>query len=82
MKKNCVGVKMQVKDIPEIANLSTPEKILLIEDLWDSIRGDQTNIPVPRSHLEELEKRLAGYRENPGSLLTLEELQSRVESRI
>jgi putative addiction module component (TIGR02574 family) len=72
---------MQVKDIPEIANLSTPEKILFIEDLWDSIREDQSKIPVPRSHLEELKRRLAKYRANPGSLLTLEELKARVEKR-
>ena len=26
---------MRVTDIPEIAQLSTPEKILLVEDLWE-----------------------------------------------
>jgi putative addiction module component (TIGR02574 family) len=62
--------------------MSTPEKILLIEDLWDSIRGDQSNIPVLRSHVEELERRLERYRANPGSLLTLEELQKRIERRL
>ena len=72
---------MRINDIPEIAKLSTPEKILLIEDLWDSIREDQSNIPVPQSHMEELERRVARYRENPGSLLTLKELQARVAKR-
>lgn len=28
---------MDVMDIPKIDQLSTPEKILLVEDLWDSI---------------------------------------------
>ncbi|MCZ7624114.1 hypothetical protein KsCSTR_30000 [Candidatus Kuenenia stuttgartiensis] len=31
---------MRVNDIPEITKLSTPEKILLVEDLWDSISSD------------------------------------------
>ncbi|GJQ50772.1 MAG: hypothetical protein HKUEN01_31580 [Candidatus Kuenenia stuttgartiensis] len=30
---------MRASDIPEITKLSTPEKILLVEDLWDSISG-------------------------------------------
>ena len=73
---------MLLKDIPEIANLSSPEKILLIEDLWDSIRMDQSGIPVPGSHMEELKRRIAEYRANPGSLLTLEELQERIERQL
>ena len=44
---------MRVNDIPEIARLSTPEKILLAEDLWDSIASDESRVPVPQSHTEE-----------------------------
>lgn len=72
---------MYIHDIPEIANLSTSEKILLIEDIWDSIRADQSGVPVPRSHIDELEQRFTRYEKNPGSLLTLEELQTRIEKR-
>ena len=43
---------MQVSDIPEITKLSTPEKILLIEDLWDSIASDESAVPAPQSHME------------------------------
>jgi putative addiction module component (TIGR02574 family) len=28
---------MRVEDLPEISKLSAPEKILLVEDLWESI---------------------------------------------
>ncbi len=45
---------MKVNDIPEIAKLSTPEKILLVEDLWDSISSDESVVPVPRSHKENV----------------------------
>jgi len=66
---------MRVSDIPEIAQLSAPEKILLIEDLWDSIASDESNVPVPQSRIEELKRRLKSYESMPGNLLSLEELQ-------
>ncbi len=72
---------MQVSDIPEITKLSTPEKILLIEDLWDSIASDESAVPVPKSHREELDRRLKRYESAPGALLSLEELRKRVERR-
>jgi putative addiction module component (TIGR02574 family) len=70
-----------VDDIPGIAQLSTPEKILLVEDLWDSITSDESSVPVPQSHMEELDRRLKSYESHPGNLLSLEELQRRVERR-
>jgi len=72
---------VQVSDIPEITKLSTPEKILLVEDLWDSIASDESAVPVPQSHMEELDRRLKRYESAPGTLLSLEELRKRVERR-
>jgi len=72
---------MRVSDIPEIARLTTPEKILLLEELWDSIASEESNVPVPQSHREELDRRLAEYEKDPGRLLTLEDLRGRVEAR-
>ena len=72
---------MRVSDIHEIAKLSTPEKILLLEDLWDSIASDESAVPVPKSHTEELDRRLKRYESSPGNLLSLEELRTRIEKR-
>ncbi len=72
---------MRVSDIHEIAQLSTPEKILLVADLWDSIASDASSVPVPQSHMEELDRRLKSYESDFGRLLSLEELQGRIESR-
>ncbi len=72
---------MRVKDLPEISKLSTPEKILLVEDLWDSISADEHSIPVPDSHKAELDKRLKRYEASPGSLLSLDDLQAKIEKR-
>lgn len=72
---------MRVKDIPQIEKLSIPEKILLVEDLWDSISSDESAIPVPQSHMAELDKRLARHKAMPGEILSLDELQRRIKSR-
>jgi len=72
---------MTISEIPGVARLSTPERILLVEDLWDSIVLEEENVPVPKSHLDELEIRLKKYRSNPGNLLSIEELQARIKNR-
>lgn len=72
---------MRLSDIPEIANLTTPEKILLAEDLWDSIASDQLSVSVSQSHIEELERRLKRYESGQGDLFSLDELQARIEGR-
>jgi putative addiction module component (TIGR02574 family) len=72
---------MRANDIHEIIKLSTPEKILLVEDLWDSIASDESAVPVPKSHMDELGRRMRRYEASPGTLLTLDELQTRIISR-
>ena len=72
---------MRVKDLPEISNLTIPEKILLVEDLWDSISADEASIPVPESHKTELDARLKRYESAPGTLLSLDDLRTKIEKR-
>lgn len=72
---------MRVRDIPEISKLSTPEKILLVEDLRDNIASDESAVPVPQSHRKELDKRLKRYESVPGNLLSLDELHAKIERR-
>jgi len=72
---------MHVDTIPEISRLSTAEKILLVEDIWDSIAADAAAapLPVPQSHLDELDERWARFAAAPGDLLSLEELKAKVD---
>lgn len=71
---------MKVLDAPKISNLSTPEKIIFLEELWDSIASNE-KIIVPESHKNELDKRLLKYQKYQGRLLTLKELQENIEKR-
>ena len=62
---------MQVGDLPEIEKLSTEEKILLVEDLWDSIATDDDRVSIPESHMAELDARYRKYLVGPNDTLTL-----------
>ena len=72
---------MKLTEIPEVAALSTQEKIVLLEELWDSIRDRQDQIPVPDSHKAELDKRFNRNVKFPGEILTLDELRRGIESK-
>jgi putative addiction module component (TIGR02574 family) len=72
---------MRVKDLPEISKLSIPEKILLVEDLWDSISADEATIPVPESHKAELDQRFKRHQSAPDALLSFDDLKARIEKK-
>ena len=72
---------MRANDIPEISKLSVPEKILFLEDLWESIISEESEVPVPESHRTELDRRFERYLSSPGELLSLKQLQERIEKR-
>lgn len=72
---------MRISNIPEIARLSLPEKILLVEDLWDSIVSDESGVTIPKGHMKGLDRRLNSYESGSGKLLSLEEFQERIERR-
>ncbi|MFH1258583.1 MAG: addiction module protein [Elusimicrobiota bacterium] len=69
---------MRISDVPKISHLSVAEKILFVEELWDSI-ANHKQIPVPESHKAELDRRLFKYQNRLGRLLSLKELQMRIE---
>ena len=45
-----------------IQNLPVNEKLDLLWELWDSLRADESNIPVLESHRKEVEESLVEYR--------------------
>ncbi len=51
----------QLKD--EINRLGLSEKLLLVEDIWDSIAVSNSEIPMPTWQKRELDKRYEEYKE-------------------
>lgn len=50
---------------PGFADLSKAEQIRYLQALWDRITERPGELPVPESHLEVAEQRLASYRRDP-----------------
>ncbi|HKJ22738.1 MAG TPA: addiction module protein [Gammaproteobacteria bacterium] len=48
-----------------LQELSASEKILLAEELWDSVASDERLFPITEEQKEELDRRLANYSLDP-----------------
>ncbi|RKX83115.1 MAG: addiction module protein [Spirochaetes bacterium] len=54
---------MQTSDIiKEIDNMGLSEKLILVEDIWDSIARFNTELPMPEWQKSELDKRYSNYK--------------------
>jgi putative addiction module component (TIGR02574 family) len=62
-------------------DLSPPEKLQLVEDLWDDLAASPSAVPVHDWQKEELARRKANLMSKPGSVLTWDEVKNRVRSR-
>ena len=54
-----------IPDPPGYADLSTEEQVRYIQALWDRVFEHPDDLPVPESHLEILEERMAERQSNP-----------------
>lgn len=59
-------------------DLSIAERIQLVEDIWDSIAAEQTQIPLTAAQESELEERLADAARHPGVGTDWAELKTRL----
>jgi putative addiction module component (TIGR02574 family) len=48
----------------EINKLSLPQKLILAQDIWDSIALEGNNLPMPEWQKKELEKRYGQYQQD------------------
>ena len=63
-----------------IFDLSSSEKLQLVEDLWDDIAAEPDGVPVHDWQKQELARRKANLRENPASGLSWDEVKHRVRA--
>lgn len=56
---------MKSSSIAEYVKLSVPERIQLVEDIWDSIAEIPEELPLTAAQQEELDRRFNAYRQNP-----------------
>jgi putative addiction module component (TIGR02574 family) len=49
----------------DVMRLSVPERIQLVEDIWDSIAEVPESVPLSDEQKAELDRRLDAYHRNP-----------------
>ena len=64
-----------------VFDLSPPEKLQLVEDLWDDLAATPSEVPVHEWQKEELARRKANLMNNPASGLSWAEVKRKVRSR-
>lgn len=71
--------RMKLAEIPKLKAATPAEKIALIDEIWASIPRE--SLPTPKSHLAELDRRVAAVKKDPSRALTPEEARRRIRAR-
>ncbi len=72
---------MLAASLAEIIQLSTTERIQLVEDIWDTIAASPEGISLSEAQTQELDRRLAAYQRNPQAGASWQEVQQRVRGQ-
>jgi len=67
--------KVQLGDILE---MSVAERILLVEEVWDSIAATPEAVPLTEEQRAELDRRLAAYEKEPEAGTSWNEVKTRL----
>lgn len=65
--------------MPELARLSPPQKLDLIEALWESL--DDKEVPVTEAQRAELDQRIAQFERDPGQSISWDQLSAELRQR-
>jgi putative addiction module component (TIGR02574 family) len=68
------------KEFSKIFEMSVAQRLLLVEDLWDSIAENPHEVPLTDSQKKELDKRLNAYYENPEAGKSWTEVKGKILS--
>jgi putative addiction module component (TIGR02574 family) len=66
----------------DILGLSVTERILLVEDIWDSIAEVPEEVPLSEAQKQELDRRLEAYHRNPNEGSPWTVVRDRIRNQI
>ena len=72
---------MNTSIVAEALKYDISERILIVEDIWDSIAGVPDALPVSEAQKKELDKRLAAYHANPNASSPWEVVKQRIRAK-
>lgn len=64
-----------------IDRLSVAERILLVEEIWDSIAEESEQVPITEAQKQDLQLRLTAYEANPRAGSSWEEVKARLREQ-
>ena len=70
------------RDDREFGELSMPEKIVRVQDLWDQIADTPDDVELTEAQRQEIERRLRAHEENPGEYISWERLRQRLVAKL
>ena len=65
----------------DILKLTVPERLDLIDTIWESIATDTDGLPLTEAQKREIDRRLDQYQANPPRLSSWDEVRSRIEAQ-
>ena len=72
---------MKKTPLANVLELSVSERILLVEDIWDSIAAVPEAVPLTDALKEELDRRPDAYHKNQSSGSPWDEVVQRIKAR-
>ena len=61
-----------------IDRLSVADRLILVEEIWDSIVEESDSLEVPQSHRDELDRRLSSRESDPLAGSSWEDVKARL----
>lgn len=71
---------MRTNELEKILELSIAQRILIVQEIWDSIFNNPDAVPLTDRQKKELDKRLNSYYENPETGAPWAEVKERILS--
>jgi len=62
-----------------IDQLSVAQRILLVEEIWDSIAAEAEEAPLSEAQKQDLQRRLDSYAKNPRAGSSWEDVKARLQ---
>jgi putative addiction module component (TIGR02574 family) len=67
--------------MPDVSQLTVAERIIVVEQIWDSIAAEQESLPLTPAQEAELDRRLQSYRQSPSAGASWEEVKARIQAK-
>jgi putative addiction module component (TIGR02574 family) len=62
--------------------LSVEDRLILVQQLWDSIAEEVNRLPLSPAQRQEVDRRLAAHRANPQAAIPWEQVEAEARARL